>query len=211
MPQITLQRAAHVFNRIKAETAFSTETEDAYTGYGRRRNRPRNTFTLSVDVSVDQQVRQQADAYRNLALGKLEKLFALMEIGTRIRAATTQRQATAGITALVTRRVMVVQQIAVLEHLLESVEAGVYAPESIEQQATLIKQRLNASTQGNTTATVSTVVLTADDREKLTRRLAATRSALMGIDDELATLNAMHYIEVSSDDMKVLQEAGLAA
>lgn len=215
MAQMTLQRAAHVFNRIKAETAFSaTSTEDdPYSSYRRRSRTPhRATFTLNINVSVDHPVKQQVDAYRRLATEKMAKLFRLMEIGTRIRTAVTQVQAKVGITALVTQRVMVVNQIAILEHLLESVETSVYVPELVEQQAETIKRRLNNSTiQNSTTATVSTPVLTSEDRTELNGKLAAARSALMGIDDELATLNATNHIDVDMADLKVLQEAGLSA
>lgn len=213
MVQMTLQRAQHVFNRIKAETAFATaEEEDPYAGYGRRRPKTaRNTFTLSINVSVDHPVRQQADAYRALALDKLDKMFALMEIGTRIRTATTEKQAHAGITALVTRRVMIVQQIQILDHLLQSVETGVYVPEMVENQAELIKKRLDSSASNTTTANISTVVLTSEDRVQLTTKLTASKSTLMWIDDHLATMNATNHIEVSTEDNKVLQETGLAA
>lgn len=212
MAQMSLQRAAHVFNRIKTETAFGTEVEDAY-GYPGRRSRQRqhNTFALTISVSVDDQVKQQADAYRRLALGKKNQMFTLMEIGTKIRGAMAEQQANCGVTRLVTDRVMTANKIKILEHFLESVETSVFVAEQFERQAQAIKSRLESSTQGATSANVSTPVLTSDDRDNLRRELAELRSTQMRIDDELGTLNATNHITISDPDLEVLREAGLSA
>lgn len=213
MTTMTLKRATHVFNRIKTETSFQTEVEDAYSGYGRSRHRDRqhNPFTLAINISVDDHVKQQADAYRRLALSKKDRMFGLMEIGTKIRAAMIVQQAKCGVTDLVTTRVMVINKIKVLEHLLEAVETSVLVPDQLERQAEVIRTRLASSTQGTTTANVSTPILNSEDRDDLTRELNGQRSNLMRIDDELETLNVTNQISVNDEDLKVLQEAGLAA
>jgi hypothetical protein len=212
MPTMTLQRAAQVFNRIKAETAFSTGPDEDDPYAYRRRGKPptKNTFNLSVTLSVDGPVVQQAEAYQRAALGKKDQMFTLMSIGTRVRVAMGKKQADSGVSALVTERVEIAQKIKILEHILDAIETSVLNSGLLSEQAEAIKLRMGSTMARETTAQVSTSVLTDDDRQALTADLRAWRSHLMGIDDKLAGLNATNSITVTDEDFKILQEAGLA-
>lgn len=211
MTLMTLQRAAQVFNRIKAETAFSTapDEDDPYSYRRRGKPKTKNTFTLSVNLSVDGPVVQQAEAYRRLAISKKDQMFLLMRIGTTIRTATGRKQAEVGVSALVTERVELTQKVAILEHLVEAVETSTLNQELLQQQAEAIKGRLSSTVARETTAIVATSVLTSQDRDDLTAELREIRSTMMSLDDKLAGLNT-NTITISDEDFKVLQEAGLA-
>ncbi len=212
MPAVTLQRAAQIFNRIKAETTFATEPDDDEYGYRRRgrATKAKATFTLSVTLSVDGPVVQQAEAYRTLVLAKKNQMFGLMTIGSEIRHQMALKQTSVGVSKLVTNRVMVVQKIKILEHLIEAIETQTLNAELLGSQAEAIKQRLAVSTTATTSAMVGSTVLTAEDREALNREVREQRSTLMAIDDELSRLNAANTITIPDGDFKTLQEAGLA-
>lgn len=212
MASLSLNRAKQISNRIKTETAFGAEDEDSYE-YSRRRRTPaqRNAVTLKATFSVDGPVAQQAEAYRRAARGKVDKMFALMEIGTKLRASLAKKNAECGVTELVTRRVMVDQKIRILDQILQQIETDVLNVELLVAQAEAIKNRLSSAASTATTGQVSTNVLTHDDREELTGKLTRLRSELMSIDDELGRKNANNEIAIDDTDLATLREYGLAA
>lgn len=214
MAQLSLNRAKQISNRIKAETAFGVEEDDAYAGYGRRRRTSpaqRNSITLNGSFSVDGPVGQQAEAYRRAAIGKVDKMFALMEIGTKLRVEMAIKNAECGVTQLVTRRVMVDQKIRILDHILQQIETDVLNTDLLIKQAEAIKGRLASATSNATTAQVATNVLTHEDRNNYTDCLTELRSELMMIDDTLGRHNATNEITIDDDDLAKLRAYGLAA
>jgi hypothetical protein len=210
MTTVSLQRATQIANRIRLATTFETKPEeDDY--YARRRaKKTKPTFVTSVEVNIDGNPRQTADALRlNLHKHK-NTLFRLMEIGTRLRTSIASRQVEAGVNALVTERVMVVEKIKMLEALVASVEIGVYEGTALDASAAAARSRLSNATQGAVTATISTPLLTKEDRDDLTTELRALRSRQFEIDDQLSAKNATSVVTVDQDDYGFLKEHGYA-
>ncbi len=212
MTTMTLRRAAQIFNLIKAETQFEQESDEDQYGYRRRRRGPqKQSFSTSATVTVDGNPRERVDRLRTELLAKKTKIFRLLTIGTEIRQAVAAKQATTGVTALVTERVAVVQQRQILEALLKPIETEVFDPTFVETQARELRTRLAVAGQGQTNANITTPLLTTDDREALRKELAVVRRRQIEIDDKLAELNSSSTVNIlSSEENEFLREIGIA-
>jgi len=214
MATMTLQRASQIANRIRSETTFEQKPDEDDYGYRRRgQKKTKPTFVTSVEINIDGDPRHTVDDLRLDLLKRKATLFKLMEIGTRLRTSIALRQTETGdcgINALVTERVMVVEQIKMLEALLNSVETEVYDGRTFDARVNATVARLSKSVSGTGSATVSTPLLTKEDRDEILNELRSRRSRQFEIDDQLSGKNATSMITVSEVDLAFLRENGFA-
>jgi hypothetical protein len=210
MATMTLQRATQIANRIRLETTFEQRPDEDEYGYRRRQKKAKATFVTNVDVNIDGKPREVVDTLRQDLQKRKTMLFKLMEIGTRLRTSIAVKQAEGGINALVTERVMVVEQIKMLDALLSSVETAVFDGHAFDARVLATQSRLSNATTGAASASINTPLLTKEDRDNLQSELRDRRSRQFEIDDQLSAKNATNMITVSDGDLSFLREAGYA-
>jgi hypothetical protein len=209
MPTMLLRRATQVVNRINKETAFEVDSTDPDEFGYRRRRRKVQTLVASTSVSIDADPRRRVDALRIDLLERFERMIRLAAIATHMRQAIGQKQAECGVTGLVTERVMVVRNQAIVQSLLSAVNQNTYNPEEFESRVNAMKDRLSRGQSNQVTSDISTVLLTADDRKNLQEMLLGLNRRLLQIDDQLAGLNASNSVQMSDEDEAYLREVGM--
>jgi hypothetical protein len=209
MATILLRRVTQIANRIKTETAFEVEQEDDYS-YGRRRAKKIKTLNPQATISIDGDPNRRVAALRENLLSRKNQILRLMEIATRIRTAMAVKQAECGVTALVTKRVGLINRQKILEYLIDSTATNTLNEKEFNEQCIAMRQRLANATGGVATADIPTVLLTDNDHQQIQIELGAVKRELLDIDDKLAQLNSSNSIEVNDEDEAYLRDLSIA-